>query len=139
MSEESTTPDLVQLVRAYLEAANRRDLDVMMSFYAPDSVWESPPLGSSFKGLQAIRRFHGDWMGAYEEWEIAPEQILDLGDGVGFAVVRQAGRPAGSTGRVEARMAAISESADGKLVRVTVYYDIDEARAAAERLAESRS
>ena len=53
MTKESTTPDLVELVRKQLEAVNRRDLDAVMSFYAPDSVWESPPLGTSFTGLAA--------------------------------------------------------------------------------------
>ena len=38
MSEESTTPDLVELARHPFEAANRSDLDAVMSFYAPDAV-----------------------------------------------------------------------------------------------------
>jgi hypothetical protein len=37
MSEESTTPDLVELTRQGLDAFNRRDLDAQMSFYAPDA------------------------------------------------------------------------------------------------------
>jgi len=36
--EESTTPDLVELVRRLDEAANRLDFDAAMSFYAPDAV-----------------------------------------------------------------------------------------------------
>jgi ketosteroid isomerase-like protein len=139
MSREPTTPDLIELTRAYLEAANRRDLDAMMSFYAPDSTWESPPLGTSFQGAAAIRGFHEHWIGAYEELEFELDEILDIGHGVVFAVVCQNARPVGSTGRVQTRMAVISELVDGKIVRVTVYYDIDEARAAAERLAEERA
>jgi ketosteroid isomerase-like protein len=50
-SEESTTPDLM---RDAFEAVNRCDLDAMMSFYAPDALWESPPLGTSFEGRAAI-------------------------------------------------------------------------------------
>jgi ketosteroid isomerase-like protein len=64
MAQESPKRDLVELVRALLEAANRRDLDAMIGFYAPDSIWESPPLGTSFKGAAAIRGFHEDWLGA---------------------------------------------------------------------------
>jgi hypothetical protein len=33
MSEESATPDLVELTRRSFEAGNRRDLDAAMSFY----------------------------------------------------------------------------------------------------------
>ena len=35
MSEESTTPDLVELARRASEAANSRDVDALMAFYAP--------------------------------------------------------------------------------------------------------
>ncbi len=138
MAEESTTPDLVALSRGLFEAANRGDLDAVMSFYAPDAVWESPPLGTRFEGLPAIRGFHEDWLSAYDEFRAEPEEIVDLGYGVIVTIVRQDGRPAGSTGHVQTRMAVISELVDGKIVRVIVYHDIDEGRAAAERLAKSK-
>jgi hypothetical protein len=53
MSEESTTPGLVELTRRIFEAANRRDLDVTQSFYAPHAVWETVRLGTSFEGRAA--------------------------------------------------------------------------------------
>jgi len=48
------------------------------------------------------------------------------------------GRLAGSSGSVELRYAGVSTWADGLIERVTTYLDINEARAAAERLAEER-
>src|SRR5207248_3381764 len=45
------------------------------------------------------------------------------------------GHPVGSKGRVQARHGDVWEWVRGKLVRLTSSYDIDEARAAAERLA----
>jgi ketosteroid isomerase-like protein len=135
---EPTTPNLVELTLALFEAANRGDVDAVMSFYAPHAVWESPPLGTRFEGLPAIRAFHEDWLSAYDEYRAEPEEIVDLGYRVIVTIVRQDGRPAGSAGHVQTRMAVISEWVDGKIVRVIVYYDIDEARAAAERLAQSR-
>ena len=138
MPEESTTPDLVGLTRRLIDAINAGDIDAVMSFYAPDALWESPPLGTSFAGVAAIRSFHEDWLRAYEEYEIQTEEILDLGNGVVLAVIRQNARPVGSTGHVQTRIAVTSELEDGEIVRVTVSYDIDQARAAAERLAEER-
>jgi ketosteroid isomerase-like protein len=138
VSEEPTTPDLVALTRAFEEAVNRGDLDAVMSFYAPDARWESPPLGTSFAGVAAILGFHEDWWGAYDEYEIQTEEILDLGNGVVLVVLRQNARPVGSTGHVQTRTAGTSEWEDGKIARVTVYHDIDEAREAAERLAQER-
>jgi len=41
MSVESATPDLVELTRQGIDAGNRRDLDAVMSLYAPDVVSES--------------------------------------------------------------------------------------------------
>jgi hypothetical protein len=41
MSQESTTPDLVELTRRAFEAANRRDLDAVSSFFASDTVFEA--------------------------------------------------------------------------------------------------
>ena len=138
MPDESTTPDLVELGHRFLEASNRRDFEAMLSFFAPDAVWEGTGLGSTFEGVAAIRGFWQEWFGSDEDWEIKPEEILDLGHGVTFAVARGDARPVGSTGRVRARLVLVSEWVEGMAVRVTVYYDIDEARAAAERLAEER-
>jgi ketosteroid isomerase-like protein len=72
MSEESTTPDPVELTRSLSEAVNRCDLDAAMSLYAPDAVWESPPLGTRFEGLPAIRGFPEDWLSAYHEFWAEP-------------------------------------------------------------------
>jgi hypothetical protein len=44
MPEESTTPDLVELVRSQLEAVNRRDLDPVMR-RPPDGVYDTWPSG----------------------------------------------------------------------------------------------
>ena len=91
MPEESTTPDLVELMRRGFEAANRRDVDAAASFYAPDAVYESVGMGASFEGVAAIREYLGDFVGAYDEFGVEAEEILDLGNGVTFAVVNQEG------------------------------------------------
>ena len=138
MSQESTTPDLVELVRRLDEAANRLDFDAAVSLYAPDAVAEGRASGMTLEGRTAIRGFWEDVTVAYEEFEWRSEEILDLGNGVTFVVSRASGRPVGSTGRVELRVAIVAVWEEGLIVRGTTYTDIDEARAAAERLAEER-
>jgi hypothetical protein len=91
-----------------------------------------------FKGLAAIRGFLEDWFGFYEEMRWEAEEIRDLGNGVTLAVVVQTARPVGSTGEVQVRSAGVSIWTDGLTERVMNYADIDDGRAAAERLAESR-
>jgi ketosteroid isomerase-like protein len=139
MSGKPTTPDLVELTHRFFEAANKREFDSIPSFYAPDAVLDSMGMGASFEGVAAIRGFFEDFIGAYEEWEVEPEETLDLGNGVTFSVALQQGRPVGSSGRVQMRFASVGLWADGAVVRQTLYTDIDEARAAAERLAQERA
>src|SRR6266513_5306100 len=126
MSEKSTTSHLVELTRRLLEAVNRRDFDAAMGFYAPDAVVEGRASGMTFEGRTAIRGFWEDWTVAYEELEGRSEEILDLGNGATFGVVRASGRPVGSTGRVENRVAIVAVWEEGLLVRVTTYDDPDE-------------
>jgi ketosteroid isomerase-like protein len=137
MREESTTPDLLDVLRRAIDAANSGDLDALTSFYTPDAVWEVAGLGTH-EGTAEIRRFFEDWMDAYEEFEVELHETLDLGNGVAFAVVVQRGRPVGSTGRVQLRYATTSIWVDGMIARQTNHSDTDEARAAAERLAGER-
>ena len=141
MSEESTSADLVEFTRRSVAAANRGDFDALLRGYAPDVVWDLNPLGGlgTFEGHPAIRGFLEDWHANYEELEIAPEEILDLGNGVVFAAGRQNARPAHSTGYVQMHHGNVGVWVEGLLVRITHYNDIDEARAAAERLAEERA
>jgi ketosteroid isomerase-like protein len=138
MREESTTPDLVERWRQAPEAAIRRDFDAMMGIFAPDAVWEVQPLGISHSGAPAIRSFLEDWFSSYEDWEDDQEEGLDLGNGVVFVVSRLDAHPVGSPARVQERWSFTVLWAAGMVVRVTGRNDINEARAAAERLAEER-
>ena len=104
MSQESSTTDPVELSHRFLEAASRLDFDAMVSFYAPDAVWEGRASGMTFEGRTAIRGFWEDMTAAYDEFEVQREGTLDLGNGVAFGVTRASGRPVGSTGRVELRL-----------------------------------
>ncbi len=139
MPEESTRPDLVELTRRAFEAVNQRDIDAVMSFFAPDAVFQGRVAGDLFEGRAAIRGFLDEWFGSFAEVRFEVEKFVVLDDGVVLAVVNQEARPVGVDGQVHQREGwAICWSADGLMVRLTVHADIDEARAAAERLAESR-
>jgi hypothetical protein len=139
MPEESTTPDLVELTRRQLEAVNRRDMDAVMSRFPPDGVYDTSPDGLVvYEGPAAIRAFIGEWWDAFEELALEPEDVLDLGHGIVFSLVRQTARPANSTGQLQRREAYVLEWVEDMTRRVTVYTDIEEGRAAAERLAEER-
>ena len=136
MAHESTTPDLVELVRKQLEALDRRDLDRVMKSVAEDAVLEGR-FENLFEGRAAIRRFLEDWFRVYEELDFELEEVSDLGGGVVFAVVIQDGRPVGADGRVRQREGWVYLWVGGSIARLT-NSEVDQARAAAERLAAQR-
>ncbi len=136
MSEESTIPDLAELTRLAFEAVNRRDIDAVMSFFAPDAFLAGFEV---VEGRAAIRGFLDEWFGNFAELRFEVEELVVLDDGVVLAVVSQEGRPVGVDGQVHQREGwAIHWSADGLLVRLTTNNDIGEVRAAAARLAQER-
>jgi ketosteroid isomerase-like protein len=137
MSEEATSPNLVEVTRHSFASAYRHDWDAVMGYFARDAVWDVREL-RTFEGPAAIRGFVEDWIGAYDELEMGIKEVRDLGNGVVFATVRQDGRLAGSTARLRVHYAAVYVWEDGAIVQITSYNDIDRARADAVQLAESR-
>jgi ketosteroid isomerase-like protein len=138
MPEEPTTSDLRLLVQR-LTSSKAHEIEDLMRFFAPDSVWDMSQGGLGvIEGRDAIRAFFEEWRGVYDDYEQEAEEIQDLGSGVVFAVFVQRGRPVDSTGWVEFRDARVWLWADGLVERVTTFLDIDEARATAERRAVER-
>ena len=140
MPEESTTPDLEELARQGIDAISRRDFDAVLARYMPDAVWVVASLGmaETFEGREAIRGVIEDALAPYDDYEIVLEEFRDLGNCVTFNVQLARGRPTGSSVFVEQRVAWVTVWTDGLIERSSIYTDIDEARAAAERLAEER-
>jgi ketosteroid isomerase-like protein len=139
MPEESTTPDLVELVRQAFDAGNRHDVDAIMGFHAPEAVWDLSDLGlGTFEGATAIRGWIEDWFGAWVDLRLDVQEIIDLGHGVVVSPVREEGRLAVGDGHVEQQRGWIILGGQGGIARTAIYLDPDEARAAAERLAEER-
>ena len=140
MSEESTTPDLVEILRYATEALNRRDLDAVLSLYAPDAVGDFSQRGvGTFQGSAALRGFLNDYYRSFDDRVFELEETHILDNGVVLAVVSQQARPVGVAGHVYTREGWVfSFSPDGMIVRLYTSSDIDEARATAERLAKER-
>jgi ketosteroid isomerase-like protein len=139
MSEESTTPDLVEMTRRIFDAGSRHDLGAVLRFYAPDAVLDlSDAALGTFEGLAAIGSFLEDWWGTWGEHMIEVEESVNLGHGVVFSVVWEDGRLVGRDSHVQQRRGWVTLWVEDVISRTTVYLDIDEARAAAERLAEER-
>jgi ketosteroid isomerase-like protein len=136
MPEEPQTPDLLELSRRAWAYSNDRDWEAALGLFAPEATFDMTPVGlGTYRGAAAIQAFFEDWRDAYVEFETCVDELFDLGNGVIFSEARQRGRLAGSASHVELRYGAVLQWEGGVIVRLTNYADIDEARAAAERLA----
>jgi ketosteroid isomerase-like protein len=139
MSEEST-PDVKEIALLGFEAMSRRDLDALMRGFAPNCEFDLNAWSiGTFEGRAAARGFIEDWLGSYDEYRAEPEEVVDFGHGVVFVCYHEHARLAGSGAALNRRQANVwSRRSDGLIERIAWYTDIDEARAAAERLAEER-
>ena len=79
-------------------------------------------------------------MKSYEAYDEEIGEIRDLGGGTTFCTVRESARPHGSDARARVHSVYAFQIVwtDGKISRLTAYPEIDQGRAAAERLAEER-
>jgi limonene-1,2-epoxide hydrolase len=137
MPEEPTTPDLEERMRRMAEAASRRDVDVLLSYFAPNAVLDAEGVGT-FEGVDAIRAFLEDWYSNYEEFEASADEIVHLDEGVFLTVSTQVARLRRGTEPLRFRSAHVWRFEAGMVVYWTAYTDIHQARAAAERLTQER-
>jgi ketosteroid isomerase-like protein len=138
VNEASATPDPVELARLVIDAYNRRDFDEVMRFFASDAVYMAAAGMGTLEGIAAIRGFFQDWIDSYEEYRAEIDEFVDFGNGIALTVLNLKGRPLGSNGEVRLQYATVGTAVESLIVHMTNYTDIDEARAAAERLAEER-
>jgi ketosteroid isomerase-like protein len=136
MPEESTIPDLVELTRRSVDAGNARDWDAAMSCFAADAVWDGPV--DSACGAAAIRANLEEYARLVGEARIEIDDAVDLGGGIVLLITTMSAHPHGSDSEMQQREAMVFKWSAGRIVKVITRTDIDEARIAAERLAESR-
>ena len=110
-----------------------------MTLLAPEATWNAAGVGEvRLQGRAAIRTFIEDWLRPYEEFTMEVEEVRYLGNGVAFTVVGAKGRLVGGSGFLQMPFGIAGVSDGDGIMSATTYLDIDEGRAAAERLAKER-
>jgi hypothetical protein len=85
MSEESTTPDLVERMTRLVDAFAEGGIDAAMQVYAPGAVWDLSDAGIGvYEGTEAIRRLVEDWTSSFDDYVFEMQEALDVGGGVGL-------------------------------------------------------
>ena len=123
----------IETVKALWAAWDRRDTPAMFALYDEDVAWDMtrsqvPGMGV-YHGHAGVRQFFQEWLGTFEEFYARPQEFVDAGDHV-VVQVRQGGRGKGSG--VDVEMPVYWHSfwlRNGKVVRVVVHRDRDEAMA----------
>ena len=110
--------------------------DAFVRFFALDAVFLTGV--GRFEGRDAIRGYIEEFNSSYDEQSFAPDEVHDLGNGVAWFSAVVTGRPRGASADVHLRFAVVVTHAGGVVLQWTDYATIDEARTAAERLAEER-
>ena len=120
------------------EQADRAEFDTTLNFYAKDAVWVMADEIATFEGVEAIRTHWQEWYAAYEDFRFEALEIAELGNGIVFALARNGGRLGGGRGVLSQDIALVYEWSDGLVVRVKAYFDVEQARTVARRLAQQQ-
>src|SRR6476660_7194531 len=114
MSQEN-----VEIIERVLASAASGDFETMLSLHDP--TWEGfiPeqfPVAGTWRGLDGVRGFVEEWLEAWDEFRLEPEEFLDGGEAV-VVVVRYRGKGRGSGIEVTDRWFYAYELRSGKVIR----------------------
>ena len=123
----------MNLVRRAIDAYNRRDFETMRALNHSDIEldWSaSRGLGARvYRGEEEVMRFYRDFLGTFQEVVIEPERFVESGDSV---VVPNRATIRGRDGiETVARSAFLFELRAGRVERICLYQETDEALEAA--------
>ena len=119
----------VEVVKQSLDAYNRRDFDAMRAVSDPDvEVDWSASRGLEadvYRGMDEVLRFYRNFFEAFEKSEIEAFDFIESGDSV---VVPNIARMRGRDGiEITARSAFVFEIRAGRVTRIRLYQDTQEA------------
>ena len=130
MSQEN-----VEVLRSVYDAYARRDSITPFKAYAPDIEWDLTGLAhldgaTVYHGYEGVRAGFRDLLSAFRDFQFQPEELRDAGDRV-LATVHEHGVGRASGIIVDRRHYALWTFREGKIVRLRVYLDRNEALEAA--------
>jgi ketosteroid isomerase-like protein len=128
MSQENA-----EIVRRMYDAYASGDFETAMAYLDPEIEMDLTlrPDGKVFHGHVGVTEAVRTWLGAWEDWRLEVEEIIDLrGDRV-LVLATESGRGKGSGIEIEHPHGMIATVRSGKIVRTVGYVERSEALEAA--------
>ena len=128
--------DDVDLVRLGYEDFYRGDFTALLRKVDPNVVTErvAPlPDPGIYEGHEGMLQSLADWTEDFDDFEMRAEEVIDVDPGVVVVRIHQRARGKGSGVEVEGDFWFVHESSDGKLVRLTMFTDREQAFERARR------
>jgi ketosteroid isomerase-like protein len=124
MSQEN-----VHLVRRYIDAYNRHDIEAARKLSDPDMEldWSASRgwLAGVYRGFDEAVRFYAEYWETFEETVFEPDRFIDAGDSVVVPnVVYQRGR---NGIEVSARSTIVYTFCNHKVIRICLYQETEQA------------
>jgi ketosteroid isomerase-like protein len=130
MSQEN-----VEIVKKAIAAINERDVEGYLACCTEDVQLITPlaEIGGVYEGKEAIRRFFVDLSDTSPDFHIVVERVEPIGSNrvLGFLRVSATGRASGIPAAVDTPTGNVYDIADGKIARLRIFLDRDEALEAA--------
>jgi ketosteroid isomerase-like protein len=124
MSQEN-----VEVVRRSLDAYVRRDINTLRALNDPDLEldWSRSVgwLAGVYRGFDAALRFYEGFYQAFQWVDVEPDRFIDTRDFV--AVPNEAHMLGRDSIEVSARSTLVFEVRDGKIIRICLYQETEEA------------
>jgi uncharacterized protein (TIGR02246 family) len=117
----------VETVERAIAAINARDIEAYLACCTENVELLTPIVGAQYLGADGIRRFFTDIEDAGPDFRIEVQRVRAIGDSNALALLR-----VGSTGRASgivtgAETANVYDFVDGKIGRICIFLDRDEA------------
>jgi ketosteroid isomerase-like protein len=134
-NQRAMSQENVETVERAIAALNERDIDRYLSC-CTDEVQLSTPLaeiGGSYEGRDAMRRFFTDLNETSPDFHLVAERVEAIGTDrvLAFLRVTATGRASGIPAAVDTPSGNVYDFAGGKIARIRVFLDRDQALQAA--------
>jgi ketosteroid isomerase-like protein len=124
----------VEFVRRAMQAWNRTDIDELIPLSDPEVEFVSifaGMEGRTYRGYDGLRRYFADMADAWSEFHRELEEVIDAGEDRVVVFFRLRGTARASGVPVDERVTTVFQLREGRLHRMVVYRDRDEALVAA--------